>query len=447
MNESFRSNVQTSKGICKRTRSHILFSPQELLVFRVPERKAKKAVRPSKKAPPSGLQGVAQHQHNTEQRTQRRETAGGDSPQPSVMRSSPHGTRGPHSLLLTQLLVQLLARLAVAQPSNLFGSIAAFIPEHLRIKPHHEWQNSGKFQGDIDGIDPKLFARTGQSFQGFVLFNALKNKQLTWSGGVIPYEMDPAFSAAEVKIMEKAFNSYRKNTCIRFEKRNDETDYLNIVKGYGCYSQVGRTGGKQEISLGRGCLFHEIIVHELMHSVGFWHEHSRADRDDHITIKWDNILPGMKSQFDKISAVLQDLQGERYDYRSIMHYDSTAFSRNGKNTIETVEDGFTQVIGSATDLSPLDIVKINKLYQCKPKKKEKGTRITTSTASTASVSTTSSTEKCVDHFVDCPHFAQYCKRASFFFVMKSYCPFTCQHCVVKNSEQAQKADVFNDDDQ
>ncbi|KIH53543.1 astacin, partial [Ancylostoma duodenale] len=154
---------------------------------------------------------------------------------------------------------------------------------------------------------------------GFVFFNALKNKQLTWKDGIIPYEMDSAFCT--------------------------------------CYSQVGRTGGKQEISLGRGCLFHEIIVHELMHSVGFWHEHSRADRDEHIHIRWDNILPGMKSQFDKISASLQDTQGERYDYRSIMHYDSTAFSRNGRNTIETVQEGFTDVIGSATDLSQLDIVK------------------------------------------------------------------------------------------
>ncbi|KAK6055353.1 astacin [Cooperia oncophora] len=162
----------------------------------------------------------------------------------------------------------------------------------------------------------------------------------------------------EVKIIEKAFASYRKSTCIRFQPRNDEQDFLNIVKGYGCYSQVGRTGGKQEISLGRGCLFHEIIVHELMHSVGFWHEHSRADRDDHIHIRWDNILPGMKSQFDKISAALQDTQGEKYDYRSIMHYDSTAFSRNGKNTIETVVDGFTDVIGSSVDLSELDIIKV-----------------------------------------------------------------------------------------
>ncbi|ETN77775.1 astacin [Necator americanus] len=150
----------------------------------------------------------------------------------------------------------------------------------------------------------------------------------------------------EVKLLEKAFASYHKNTCIRFQPRNDEEDYLNIVKGFGCYSQVGRTGGKQEISLGR-------------------------DRDEHIHIRWDNILPGMRSQFDKISASLQDTQGEKYDYRSIMHYDSTAFSRNGRNTIEPVQEGFTEVIGSATDLSHLDIVKINKLYQCASKRKEK----------------------------------------------------------------------------
>ena len=51
-----------------------------------------------------------------------------------------------------------------------------------------------------------------------------------------------------------------------------------------------------------------------------------------------------------------------------MHYDSTAFSRNGKNTIETVEDGFTEVIGSATDLSPLDIIKASiNLIICKKK--------------------------------------------------------------------------------
>ncbi|VDD90930.1 unnamed protein product [Enterobius vermicularis] len=280
-----------------------------------------------------------------------------------------------------------------------------------------------------------------------VVYNALKNKQLLWPDGVIPYEMDTAFSKqvkallapAEIRILEKAFAHYRMYTCINFEKRKKQHDYLYITKGYGCYSQVGKTGGRQEISLGRGCLFHEIVVHELMHAVGFWHEHSRAgsnlscekftDRDDYIKIRWENILPGMRSQFDKISAALQDLQGEKYDYRSIMHYDSTAFSKNGRNTIETVEDGFTPIIGSAIELSKLDIKKINKLYSCQNRRrkidKQNGSKNETNT----SAKTTQRPERhCQDHFADCPHFVQYCKRASFFFVMKSYCPRTCKHC-------------------
>ncbi|KAK6031702.1 astacin, partial [Ostertagia ostertagi] len=161
--------------------------------------------------------------------------------------------------------------LVAAQYSNVYQLIEPYVHPYLTSRPHHNWINSGKFQGDIAGIDAALLREP----DGMVFYNALKNKQLAWKDGIIPYEMDPAFLPHEVKIIEKAFASYRKSTCIRFQSRNGEQDYLNIVKGFGCYSQVGRTGGKQEISLGRGCLFHEIIVHELMHSVGFWHEHSR----------------------------------------------------------------------------------------------------------------------------------------------------------------------------
>ena len=67
----------------------------------------------------------------------------------------------------------------------------------------------------------------------------------------------------------------------------------------------------------------------------------------------------MSAQFDVISPALQDTQGVRYDYRSIMHYDSAAFSRNGKNTIEATEEGYTTIIGAARDLSELDVIKVS----------------------------------------------------------------------------------------
>uniref|UniRef100_A0A914RSA6 Metalloendopeptidase n=1 Tax=Parascaris equorum TaxID=6256 RepID=A0A914RSA6_PAREQ len=171
-------------------------------------------------------------------------------------------------------------------------------------------------------------------------------------------------TANEVAVLNAAFAEYRRRTCVRFEKRRHQHDYLYITKGFGCYSQVGRTGGRQEVSLGRGCLFHEIVVHELMHAVGFWHEHSRADRDEYIHIRWENILPGMHSQFNKISAALQDLQGEEYDYRSIMHYDSVAFSKNGRNTMEAVDEHFTPIIGTALELSVADVKKVSNFFFC-----------------------------------------------------------------------------------
>ena len=63
-----------------------------------------------------------------------------------------------------------------------------------------------------------------------------------------------------------------------------------------------------------------MIVHELGHVLGFHHEHQRWDRDDYITVHYENIKSGRASDYDRIERTNWIVSSTPYDYRSIMHY-------------------------------------------------------------------------------------------------------------------------------
>ena len=48
----------------------------------------------------------------------------------------------------------------------------------------------------------------------------------------------------------------------------------------------------QEISIGAGCETKGIVMHELLHALGFYHEQSRYDRDDFVKILFENVQAG-----------------------------------------------------------------------------------------------------------------------------------------------------------
>lgn len=115
------------------------------------------------------------------------------------------------------------------------------------------------------------------------------------------------------------------------------------------------------VSLSRlGCVYYGIVEHELNHALGFYHEHTRSDRDQYVTINWENIDPKMQSNFNlQKTNNLNTL----YDYSSVMHYGKTAFSVNGQDTITPIPDPSVK-IGQRNELSAIDILRINTLYKC-----------------------------------------------------------------------------------
>ncbi|GFY55849.1 zinc metalloproteinase nas-4 [Trichonephila inaurata madagascariensis] len=165
-------------------------------------------------------------------------------------------------------------------------------------------------------------------------------------------------------LIAKAILEFHKKTCIQFVSRIKETDFIYISPIGGCASHVGRVGGMQNVSLGKGCYSVGVMMHELMHTLGFVHEQNRPDRDDYITVLWENVKEGREGNFVKLDwYAIQNLD-EAYDYSSILHYSRFAFSKD-KTTKPTLEPKNKRArIGQRKKLSEGDIRKINKLYKC-----------------------------------------------------------------------------------
>lgn len=183
-----------------------------------------------------------------------------------------------------------------------------------------------------------------------------------WTNGVIPYQFSSDLSDTEISMAKKAISHWVENTAISLieitaENRDTYKNYVTFEPANGCASYVGMRGGEQQIWISSNCGVGSII-HEIGHAVGLFHEHTRNDRDNFISVNWDNIASNSEFNFEILNAGTT-LLGE-YDYGSIMHYGEDFFSSNGASTI-TVLDGVSE-IGQRIGLSDKDIRSVNSLY-------------------------------------------------------------------------------------
>lgn len=230
------------------------------------------------------------------------------------------------------------------------------------------------FEGDIladeKGLERlSMFSRTPSSPLRSASIITEYPSAYYWPEGRVPYKMNSNLPSGYQQTVTQALNAISSVTPITFVLNNSNTysDYLVFTySSQGNNSYVGRRGGAQTVNIKNN---HKgLIMHEIMHALGFYHEQSRSDRDSYISINWYNIRPSKQHNFAVYASGI-DL-GE-FDFNSIMLYSSmvtdTTFVLDPSVPVMVKLDGST-FNGQRIALSSGDIDGVLSIYDIPPRR-------------------------------------------------------------------------------
>lgn len=160
-----------------------------------------------------------------------------------------------------------------------------------------------------------------------------------WPFGKVYYTLESspiyniAFTSSEISEINTAIASWTSNTSLTFTPRTNQVNYIIIRKGElnsGNYSNyIGMKIGAQTINLEASKFDFSTVIHEIGHAIGFYHEQSRTDRDNYVTIQWNNIQSAYTDNFETYASLNKPgAQIGTFDFNSVMLYGSYYFSIN-----------------------------------------------------------------------------------------------------------------------
>ena len=187
-----------------------------------------------------------------------------------------------------------------------------------------------------------------------------RRQQYLWPERVVPYVINTDVSAEQRQNIEEAIRAWNDRTVLSLVARSNESNYVrfvNVPSGF-CRSFVGMQGGEQEIFVPpTGCRVND-FEHEIGHAVGLWHEHQREDRDNFVTVLYENLRRSQQGLYVAEHPALGP-----YDYASVMHYHPRSNAWNESEVFETVPPGMSI---PAAGLSAGDIDGVARLYGMPP---------------------------------------------------------------------------------
>ena len=188
------------------------------------------------------------------------------------------------------------------------------------------------------------------------------------------FDQNASHTEKQRNLIRKSFGQYGDYTCVKMvEVSENDTRFenkLQVKSEKGCYSYIGRHFEHQEISLGTDCEYGTYPIHEVMHALGFWHEHQRPDRNEHISIH-PNRTYLLDDQFKfAYSTEIWEMyewepSGTDYDIDSITHYTSSMFAKDPDVPVMTYPGtNDPLVIHNSKTFSENDVIDINFKYVC-----------------------------------------------------------------------------------